>query len=372
VVDATGGKVLVSRGDASTNLGETLGEIMFDSEDDTDPSSVDASAVIRGIAAENHGNSNKGGDLAFLTKQIAGGGGAGVATEQMRILSTGNVGIGTTAPAQKLDVAGTAQFSGDVFIGVAAGTNNDLWLSDRLIDWDNAGYYVDPGSNSVMNEIEADLGTITDPSYTFLGNANTGMFSPGADQVAFTNGGTETVRILANGNVGIGLTNPTYKFHVNGKLKTTGINETSDERLKKSILPIEKPLQMIEDLRGVTYYWRRDEFPDQEFEADMQYGLIAQEVEKVLPELVATDSEGWKSIEYSHLVPILLEAIKEQQELIKNLKTQSSMNQQELESTKAQLTNQGVEFMNRLNSLQSRFELLITRGVEQANSRPAE
>jgi hypothetical protein len=141
--------------------------------------------------------------------------------------------------------------------------------------------------------------------------------------------------------------------------------------LKKSILPIEKPLQMIEDLRGVTYYWRRDEFPDQEFEADMQYGLIAQEVEKVLPELVATDSEGWKSIEYSHLVPILLEAIKEQQELIKNLKTQSSMNQQELESTKAQLTNQGVEFMNRLNSLQSRFELLITRGVEQANSRPS-
>jgi hypothetical protein len=223
-----------------------------------------------------------------------------------------------------------------------------------------------------MNEIHADLGSITDPSYTFDSDQNTGMFSPGADQVAFTNGGTETLRILANGNVGIGLTNPTYKFHVNGKLKTTGINETSDERLKKSILPIEKPLQMIEDLRGVTYYWRRDEFPDQEFEADMQYGLIAQEVEKVLPELVATDSEGWKSIEYSHLVPILLEAIKEQQELIKDLKTQSSMNQQELESTKAQLTNQGVEFMNRLNSLQSRFELLITRGVEQANSRPAE
>jgi hypothetical protein len=98
---------------------------MFDSEDDTDPSSVDASAVIRGIAAEDHGNSNKGGDLAFLTKQIAGGGGAGVATERMRITSVGNVGIGATAPGAKLEVAGNIRAT------ALAGGGNRVVLTDN-------------------------------------------------------------------------------------------------------------------------------------------------------------------------------------------------------------------------------------------------
>ncbi len=262
VAEATGGQVLVSRGDITTTAGETLGDILFDSEDDTDPSSTDASAVIRGIAAEDHGNSNKGGHLTFLTKAIGGGGSTLAATEHMRITSAGNVGIGVIAP--------------------------------------------------------------------------------------------------------------TYKLHVNGKVKTTGINETSDERMKKNILTINKPLELIESLRGVTYYWRRDEFPDQEFEKDLQYGLIAQEVEKILPELVATDSEGWKSIEYSHLVPILLEAIKEQQALIKDLKTQTSKTQQDLENTQAQLSKQGVELRTQLNVLQSQLELLMTQGVEGVHSQSTE
>jgi hypothetical protein len=105
---------------------------------------------------------------------------------------------------------------------------------------------------------------------------------------------------------------------VAGKVKSTGINETSDGRLKKNIMPITSALSKVLSLEGVTYDWRREEFPERNFLAGKQYGLIAQELEKIIPELVDTDEEGWKSIEYSHLVPVLIEAIKEQQAIIAN------------------------------------------------------
>jgi len=103
---------------------------------------------------------------------------------------------------------------------------------------------------------------------------------------------------------------------VNGKVKSTGINETSDGRLKKNITAIESALSKVLSLQGVTYDWRREEFPERNFLVGKQYGLIAQELERIIPELVDTDEEGWKSIEYSHLVPVLIEAIKEQQAII--------------------------------------------------------
>ncbi|NTW33368.1 MAG: tail fiber domain-containing protein, partial [Bacteroidetes bacterium] len=74
-------------------------------------------------------------------------------------------------------------------------------------------------------------------------------------------------------------------------------------------------------LQGVTYYWKAKDFPDKNFTDDKQIGLIAQELEKVYPELVVTDKEGYKSVDYSKLTPILVEAIKEQQKEIKELKT---------------------------------------------------
>jgi hypothetical protein len=99
-------------------------------------------------------------------------------------------------------------------------------------------------------------------------------------------------------------------------MKSTGINETSDIRWKKDILTVENALTKVEALRGVNYNWRTDEFPDKNFETERQLGLIAQEVEKVVPEVVRTDAKGFKSVEYSKLVALLLEAIKEQQKQI--------------------------------------------------------
>ena len=99
-------------------------------------------------------------------------------------------------------------------------------------------------------------------------------------------------------------------------MKSNGINETSDERWKKDIKTIENALPKVLEMRGVNYNWRTQEFPDKNFDTGLQLGLIAQEVEKVIPEVVDTDEKGFKSVEYSKLVALLLEAIKEQQKQI--------------------------------------------------------
>jgi hypothetical protein len=117
----------------------------------------------------------------------------------------------------------------------------------------------------------------------------------------------------SGGNVGIGTSTPSVKLEVNGRLKTMGINELSDIRYKKNILILTNALQNIQKLRGVTYDWKIDQFPNKNFEAKHQIGLIAQELEMVYPELVNTDNEGYKSVDYSKLVAVLIEAVKEQQ-----------------------------------------------------------
>jgi len=125
---------------------------------------------------------------------------------------------------------------------------------------------------------------------------------------------------LANStsNVGIGAAPLAgYKLYVNGKLQTAGINELSDVRWKTQINPIKNSLDIVNQLQGVTYKWNIKTFPDKNFETGIQMGLIAQEVEKVIPYIVNTDENGYKSVEYSHLVALLVEAIKEQQILIK-------------------------------------------------------
>jgi hypothetical protein len=216
---AAGGTMMFTRNDVSTDIGETLGDIQFDSEDNTGPS-TGGSAIIRGIAAENHGNSNKGGHLAFLT-QVAGW--YNTPTEHMRITSGGNVAIGATTANVKFYVAGDATIS--------------------------------------------------------------------------------------------------------GKFNSNGIQESSDERFKKNIQPIQGALKKVMQLEGVSYNWRVDEFPKRKFGERTEIGVIAQDLEKVYPELVSTDQDGYKSVQYSHLVPVLIEAIKEQQKQIEGLKKQAENNE---------------------------------------------
>jgi hypothetical protein len=85
----------------------------------------------------------------------------------------------------------------------------------------------------------------------------------------------------------------------------------SDLRYKKNILPIENSLSNILKINGVRYDWKQEEFPEKQFSDKNQIGFIAQEIEKIFPEMVFTDEKGFKSVDYARLTPVLVEAIKE-------------------------------------------------------------
>ena len=131
-----------------------------------------------------------------------------------------------------------------------------------------------------------------------------------------------------SGNVGIGTSTPSYELEVNGTIKANNISEASDIRLKRDVTPLNNSLQKVLQLRGVNYYWKSEEeiktvlgtHEKCQYPETKQVGVIAQEVEEVVPEVVATDAKGFKSVDYSKLVPVLIEAIKEQQNEIEELK----------------------------------------------------
>lgn len=132
------------------------------------------------------------------------------------------------------------------------------------------------------------------------------------------------------GDVGIGTASPNYTLDVRG---TIGNNTTlyhSDRRWKKYITKLDGSLDRVLKLQGVQYKWRQQEFPDMNFPDGYQIGLIAQDVEQVIPEVVNESADGYKSIDYAKLVSVLIESIKEQQEQIETL----SKRIEELEGTK--------------------------------------
>ena len=88
---------------------------------------------------------------------------------------------------------------------------------------------------------------------------------------------------------------------------------TSDIKLKKNITPIEDSLNKILSLEGKTYEWKDKTKPGK------QYGLIAQDVEKTIPELV--EQGETKYLNYTGIIPVLIEAIKDQQKQIDKLKS---------------------------------------------------
>lgn len=97
-----------------------------------------------------------------------------------------------------------------------------------------------------------------------------------------------------------------------GTLEATDFNSLSDERVKTDIKTIDNSLDKLHQLRGVSFKFKETN--------KESIGVIAQEVESVLPEIVNTDSSGLKSVSYGNMVGLLIEAIKEQQKEIDNLK----------------------------------------------------
>jgi Chaperone of endosialidase len=96
---------------------------------------------------------------------------------------------------------------------------------------------------------------------------------------------------------------------------------SSDLRYKKNISPLGNSLNNILKINGVRYDWKQEEFPEKHFSDKNQIGFIAQEIEKIFPEMVFTDEKGFKSVDYARLTPVLVEAIKELN--VKNQKLES-------------------------------------------------
>lgn len=166
---------------------------------------------------------------------------------------------------------------------------------------------------------------------------NLGTLGIAADTIFFTDNKTEkkysdpgntlvidnnnsTVKISGNLQVkdeagkigGVGQITTDGNISAKGTVSSAGSQLTSDLRLKKDIHPIQNALARVLQLNGVNFYWK-----DKAQDSSLQMGVIAQEVEKVFPELVRTDQQtGLKSVAYANLVGALIEAVKEQQKTI--------------------------------------------------------
>jgi hypothetical protein len=147
------------------------------------------------------------------------------------------------------------------------------------------------------------------------------------------------MRIDHDGQVGIGTQTPAQQLDVAGNVRvgtgTVGCIEdrdgdaiagtcASDARFKRDVVSFEPMLNKVAALRPVHFYWRADEFPSRVFGSKQSYGLMAQEVEEILPELVTTDDEGYKAVNYSKLPLLALQAIRELKERNDALETQNA------------------------------------------------
>lgn len=165
------------------------------------------------------------------------------------------------------------------------------------------------------------------------GNTSTPIHVGSTDQVKDGGLSLEGLSVFGGGyfqgNVGIGgieMLTPTEALEVEGNVRATSFLYSSDRRLKKNIKPI-SGLENILKLQGVSFNWKKDEASD--------IGLIAQDVEKVLPELVSTNPiTDLKSIKYGNLTAVLVEAVKEQQRQIDNQNIEIQILKSELELLK--------------------------------------
>jgi hypothetical protein len=260
------------------------------------------------------------------------------------------VGIDQVSPTSKLDVNGT------IVAGNTTTTNGSVILQDQY----SAGHITNFGTN--FSSGGPVIGYCVYPSSsienTFASSVTNALNIPRA---AFSFDGsfrwytgvaqalnigvqatlTQKMTLTNTGDLGIGTASPSYKADISGSTRvlwslavgnitpsaTKGRIDaendvvafsTSDNRFKTNVTPIPNALDKISQIGGYEFDW----IPNQElhgFEGH-DIGVIAQEIEKVLPEVVTTRDSGYKAVKYEKIVPLLIEAIKEQQKQIDELK----------------------------------------------------
>ncbi|HET8677697.1 MAG TPA: tail fiber domain-containing protein, partial [Blastocatellia bacterium] len=216
---------------------------------------------------------------------------------------------------------------GNSFFGTNAGDSNQTGNNNTII-----GYLADTGTGGLANATAIGARALVGQSNALVLGSINGV-----------NGATATV------SVGIGTTTPSDRLHVTGDIRvgtgTTGCVKdadgtvltgscSSDARLKQAITPFPATLDKLIKLRPVHFLWRAKQYPERAFGDRQSYGLIAQEVEEVMPELVTDDEHGYKVVNYSKLPLMSVQAIKELKSENDKLKKLLRRQQAEIESLK--------------------------------------
>lgn len=227
-----------------------------------------------------------------------------IMTQRMAISSNGNVGIGNTAPGATLEL----------------GSTNGSVPGNLILNPTTTGNGVE---GAEINLRPAPL-TTSPVAQTWVIDQVSNNNNPRLRLFPGNTGEGTGVTIEDTGFVGIGINNPTVKLHVNGDIIANSIAGSSDSRFKTNVRPVTNALDKVKALQGVYFNWNQEAFPARDFPNQNAIGFIAQEVEKVLPEVVQTEktAEGYKAVQYDKVVALLVEAIKEQQQQIDVLKQQ--------------------------------------------------
>jgi ethanolamine utilization microcompartment shell protein EutS len=219
--------------------------------------------------------------------------------DRVYIANDGKVGIGTT-PNAKLDIDGQG--------------------SDPAVRIRNTGSYPSLQFLPPSNTSNARIWFTRPSDYAHRGSI---LYDFSNDYMSFRATQVENTLVLKSGNVGIRNTSPSYALQVGIAGDGTSAianawNTFSDIRLKEVVGEIksDEALEKILNLRAKRFYYKNDENKKE------YVGFIAQEVEEYIPEVVSTDNteERYKAIAYEKLIPFLVEAIKEQQKQIEELK----------------------------------------------------
>ncbi len=291
------------------------------------------------------GNSETG-TIVFLVN-------AGAPANSLKVSSTGKVGLRTATPVLDLHIntgdtpaMRLEQNSGGGFTAQTwdvAGNEANFFIRD-VTGGSRLPLRIRPGAPTSSIDIAADgkIGMGIASPVTFLHLKVPGAtdnvvqsFENGsrrwsigvngttnAFRIADNTAGFARLTILNTGSVGIGTETPLDTLHVAGEVRVnscvknsggTAIAGTcvSDERLKKNVAPFSTMLDQVTRLQPVYYDWRADEFPEYGFGNEKSYGLIAQEVERALPDLVAADALGFKTVNYTKIPLVILQALKE-------------------------------------------------------------
>jgi hypothetical protein len=234
-------------------------------------------------------DSSARGKVHILNNGTNGSASATLADARLTITFDGNVGVGTTNPINKFEVAGTA---GQLFS-----------VSDSF-----TGTIFSVNDVSGIPSIEVlDTGLVKMAQYSGQVAISTSTAAVGSALTVFG-----TISTLG----------PTGEIRASNEITAYF---SSDARLKENVTIISNPIEMVKQIRGVYFDWTDEHIArrggeDGYFVRKHDVGVIAQEVEQVLPEVVGTREDGFKAVKYDKIVALLVEAVKEQQQQIDELK----------------------------------------------------